>query len=129
MNGRNKIYAVLVVCGAIVVSVWLLEKPVTIAQTQNVNTDSVAPTEATSTATNTDWQNILVSADPNAQTTSVVPSDTASSFDDTTLTAQTAKDFFGQYLNDSNQGQVTSDQANQIAQNVLSNQAYTNGDG
>lgn len=121
---RRKIYATLVICGAVVVSIWLIARSSNrIAATETPG--SVSVETRGNITTDADWQKILTTANQNSELTSVVPKDNAGSFDDTTLTAQMAKDFFGQYLNIANQGPVTQDEATAIANNVLSSAQYT----
>ncbi len=121
----NKIYAILVLCLGVVVSIWLLGKnPATAPVAQVGNVDVVTGNRNQDIGTSTDWQKILVQTSTGIQT-SVVPKESASTFDDTTVTAQIAKDFFGQYLGIANKGSVSPDDANTIANNVLATPAYT----
>ncbi len=126
----NKIYTILVLCLGIIVSVWVLvKKPEDTPVTQKQGSVSVGSTN-TQDKTPTDWQSILVTLDANSQkTTSVVPkeseADDGTAFNDTTLTAQMAKDFFARYLSIANQGDVTEADATTIANNVLASPEYT----
>ena len=131
----NKIYTILVLCIGVVTSIWLIQRnPANISVAQNsdgVTTVSNENLINNKAKTETDWQKILVSIDQKDQNfTSVVQKDNPEIFDETTLTAQMAKDLFSRYLQIAKKpGGVTSYDANKIANDVLALPDYTKATG
>src|SRR3989338_6244467 len=128
----NKIYTILVLCIGVVTSIWLIQRnPANISVAQNsdgVTTVSNENLINNKAKTETDWQKILVKKDQNF--TSVVQKDNPEIFDETTLTAQMAKDLFSRYLQIAKKpGGVTSYDANKIANDVLALPDYTKATG
>ena len=130
----NRIYVALILCVAVVISIWLVSKrqKVLVSNSQNATVSVATPDEKTSTTTNDDWKKILSNMAETGTTTILNKnsSDNSASFDDTTLTAQMAKDFFAQYLQIARAGQdVTPEEAQKIAEKTLSLPEYTKGVG
>jgi len=124
----NKILAVLIVSGSIVISVWMLQT------THSSPIKSVAATVSSSDyqerqdiQTNNDWKKLLSSTDlQNSTSVTKVSPPNSETFDETTLTAQMARDLFSRYLAVAQKGQVlTPDQINSIVNNTLTVSAYT----
>lgn len=127
-KNRNKVYTILVLCIGIVISVWLFQrKPESISLVkQNTNTVSANPYRDVIPNTNEDWKKMLTSIDPKNQVITSVIKNNSNTFDETTLTAQMARDFFSQYLLAKKGGQaLTPDQINKIVQNTLASPQYT----
>ena len=128
----NKIITILIVCAGIVISIWLLQKNTrSISTVQNTNSIYSDTDQNTETTENTDWKNILVTVDEKNQNSTIISNqDEAETFDETTLTAKIAKDFFSQYLMLKKGGQtITPDEINRIAQNTLLLPEYTKSTG
>ncbi len=131
-TNTRKIFVVLIICLAIVASVaiwqWRANSATseTPANTADVVSDNSNTDNANSAAQN--WQGIL--SNIKSDTTSVLANNDTTNPTDGTLTAQMAQDFFSQYLAlKQNNGTVTADEANQIAQSTLTGAAYTNATG
>lgn len=128
----KKIYIVLILCIGIVVSIGLLSRK---PDAESINkTDetsvSIINDAKTQNSIKTDWQSILTSLDATNQKVNNVSQDSnAEKFDNTTLTAQMAKDFFSQYLSIAKKGEVSEEDATIIANNVLSSPEYTQNSG
>lgn len=124
----NKTTVIFIICFGIVVSVYLLarnSKSIPLLSTNNT-TVSANPYINVNRNTNSDWQNILTAVEPGLSTTTALKSGDPNAFDETTLTAQLSRDMFSRYLLIANKaGGVTSDDATQIANDVLSNPEYT----
>jgi hypothetical protein len=136
----RKILVILIICLGVVGAVWIWERP---QSEGNVGSGTpsadiaVATTSSmensNSTTDTVNWQNILGTV----QSTTTVASGlsgTSGTDDDTTMTSQLAKDFFGRYL--LAQGEATqngedttngldTDTSDQIANDVLSSGTYT----
>jgi len=126
----NKILTILIICAGVVISIFLFKRNPSAAGTAIRDANglvAVNPTEGTNQ--NTDWKKILVDMGPKNQIfTNVAPDD--ETFDETTLTAQMAKDFFSQYLTLKKGKQpITADEINKIAENTLSLSEYTKATG
>ncbi len=124
----KKTIAVFIVCGATVFSIWLFTRnpQTTTSALQNplttVEPSIKIPRQNIEDAQ--DWQEII--------NTSVLPQKNSANTINTgegTLTDQMAKDFFGQYLSVQQKGQVTDEQAQQIAVNTLTSSQYTQATG
>ena len=126
---NSKILTILIICLAIVISIWLFSrKPQSlVVVSQNATSSiSVATYRNIDQNVNTDWQKILVSIDPKNQQITDLTSNNSETFDETTLTSQMAKDFFSQYLLAAkNDTQITAEKADEIANNVLTSPQYT----
>src|SRR3989344_7483802 len=127
----NKILTVIIICFGVVTSIYLFQKtsdaPVKNNPTITENIDAV-PVNSLDNNQGDDWKKILVSVDSKNQTTSVLTNPEV--FDGTTLTAQMSKDFFSQYLLAKQGGKaLTTNDINQITNNVMSNPQYSKENG
>lgn len=118
-----------VICFGIVVSVYLFarnSKNIPLLSGNDVQV-SANPYININKNTNTDWQKVLTNVDPGLNnTTTVLGSNDPNQFDETSVTAQLSRDVFSRYLLVANQpGGITTDAANQIADQTLSNNQYT----
>jgi hypothetical protein len=128
----NKIFVALILCASTVVSVWLITRApaniITTAQSEkSVSLETIRNARQDTTDIGDNWKKILTTVSTQDQkVTDVTPKTSSDTFDDTTLTAQMARDFFGQYLSVAKSGQaVTIENANAIAGNVLTLPEYT----
>lgn len=126
---NKKTLMVLIICLGIVTSVYLFARnsnniPLLTGNNVAVSTNPYINLDG---KTNNDWQKILTNVDPNQNTTTVLTTNgDPNTFDETSLTAQMSRDMFAQYLLVANKpGGVTSDDATQIANAVLSTPEYT----
>jgi hypothetical protein len=135
----RKILVILIICLGVVGAVWILQwnfggqTPAQEAIGRNSPADLTASETGTTTESGINWQNILGTV----QSTTTVASglaDSAGAPDDTTETAQLAKDFMARYLlaqGQANQSGVDTtngldtDTSDQIASDVLSSGSYT----
>jgi hypothetical protein len=127
----NKIFVTLIMCVAVVISIWLLFRtPVQIpGPQQNTNAVSIRSYISDSNNGGSDWKKILVSLATSSETVTNLTNN-GSTYDDTTLTGQMSRDFMSQYLLLVKSGQtLTSDQMAQIANNVLSSPQYASSSG
>jgi hypothetical protein len=118
----TKIFAVLIVCLAIVASVWIFEQQT--GKSDTAQKAAVAATVEQSPIDRASFPSDWLSVDQvNGTTTAVV---TAPYSGEGTVTDQVSKDFFSQYLMvlKENNGDVTPDQADAIAQKTLSSPEY-----
>lgn len=121
----NKILFVLIICFGIIVSVYLVSRNTDSPSLLTKNALSSNPYINIGSNTNNDWQKILTNINPGTGTTTVLTNDEQSG-DQTTLTAQVARDMFSRYLLIANKsGGVTTDDATQVANDVLSTPDYT----
>ncbi len=126
----NKIISVSILCLALIVSTWLLSKNTTKSSSvsqNNINAvETVSARPYIESTKNNEWQKMLVKIDPKYQVAVDLTKSKPDSFDETTLTAQAAKDFFSQYLLAKQGGsEVTQEEVSKIAQNVSSLPQYT----
>lgn len=124
MPNKN-IIVVLIICLAIIVSVWIFQKSFkspSVSNNQNTlsvdSVENITPEDAVKES----WQNIL--SNVSTTTTEVLAQNNSPEPEEiTTLTDQVAKDILSQYLVlKQNNGAVTSDEASQIAMNALNYQ-------
>lgn len=129
MLPSRKTYVILILCVGVVVSTWFIFGPQakTPSGNQNANTASVVSSQNTVIDSNTDWKKILVEATSQPITDLTADnSGDSGPFDDTTLTAQMAKDFFAQYLLlAKDRTPVTPEEANAVAERVISSPNYS----
>jgi hypothetical protein len=127
VENRNRIYVVLVICSAFVISIWLLQRTPNTKTAKN-GLDTLSANTYQDIERNDDWKKILVSVDNGVTDTSLI-SKKDSMFitkEDSTLTDQMSRDFLAQYLLAvKNNGDVTSNEAEIIAQNTLALPEYT----
>ncbi len=124
----NKILTVIILCFGVVISIWLFaKKPAEISIVEQKPASLSAGTyKNVNENLNTDWKSILTNINPKDQVVTDLTKNNSPAFDETTLTAQMARDFFSRYLLIAKNGQtVTPDQANKIAQDTLTLPAYT----
>lgn len=114
----------MIICCAIIVSTWILNRKVETAKTllkENAHVVAVAQAPIES---NQDWKKILTNISTTTKTfinLTKTPAD-----DQTTLTAQMSRDFMSQYLLLKKGGrEISIADANQIASNVMSVPEYT----
>jgi hypothetical protein len=120
----NKILTTIVICLGLIVSVWLIQK-VPAGTVKNTAINSVTSAKNTINDDNYDWKSTLETISKSDQKVLDVTKNSNNEFDDSTLTAQIAKDFFSQYLLAKKGGvDITAIEVQQIASNVLSNQQY-----
>lgn len=124
-KNHNNIYAVLVICLGLIVSVWLTQRADSKPKSQkNVSVDVI---EETNTPQNDEWKKLLTSVkftEDGSAYSSI--SENEGVFDESTLTARLARDIFSRYLLISKSGQAVSpEQADTIANQVLSMPEYT----
>ncbi len=121
----NKILTTIVICIGIIVSVWLIQK-VPVNSTGKIN--AIKPVTNTNPTINSggyDWKSTLEAIGKQDSAITDITKTNDNVFDESTLTAQIAKDFFSQYLLAKNGGvAVTSEEMQQIVNNVLSNPDY-----
>lgn len=128
MLSRKTLF-ILIICFGIVTSVYLFARnsnniPLLTGNSVAISTNPYINLDG---KTNNDWQKILTNVDPNQNTTTVLTTGgDPNVFDETSLTAQMSRDMFARYLLVANKpGGVTSDDATQIANAVLSTPEYT----
>lgn len=126
----RKIFVVLILCMASVISFWLLLRvPINSPAVQKINNVTVTPYSdinlVANKDTNDDWKKILTNIDPNNQKViDLTHKDNV--FDDTTLTAQISRDFLSQYLLAKKGGKaLTQEDILKISQLTLVNNQYT----
>jgi hypothetical protein len=130
-GNRNKIYTTLILCMSIVVSIWLLQREPGNASTVKNSNASVETVASTATSGNDSWKSILVAVDPKFQQAASILSqknqDSSGEMpEDTTVTAQLAKDFLSQYLLFKQGGtSLTPSDIDHITKNALSLPQYT----
>ncbi len=115
----------MIICFGIVGSVWIFQRqnPDTQKKVTSVKVENQKIALGTTSDPRGKWLNI-----DDISTTKQLSSKSAYTYpDEGTYTDQISKDFFSQYLLLANQnnGQISQDQADQIAQNTLSSQDYT----
>lgn len=124
-KNHNNIYAVLVICLGLIVSVWLTQRGESKTKSQkNIGLDVI---EESNSAQNDDWKKLLTNVKFTEDSTIYTStSENQDVFDESTLTARLARDIFSRYLLISKSGQAVSpEQADIIANQVLSLPEYT----
>jgi acyl-CoA synthetase (AMP-forming)/AMP-acid ligase II len=123
----KQVWTVFIICAGLIISVWIFDR-----KTGVLTADLPTPFTPSSRPKieSADWQAILAST-TEKNVTNVIAGKNGSSGEsypgEGTLTDQIAKDFFSRYLDapkDSN-GSITSDQADQIAGDVLASGSYS----
>ena len=114
----RKIFTVLIVCIALVVSVFIYQRYG--KQNENViNGEITSESDRENIDLNYDWKKVLT----DTSSSSITWMKTTNTVEETTLTDQVAKDFFRQFLIlKKNNGQVTESDALTIAKNALSSE-------
>ena len=123
----SKIFSIIILCVAVVVSTWLLrEKPVKTGLTANKEVVSAQPYENVTESSN-QWKKILTSVDTKNQDILINLSNNGEgALEETTLTAQAAKDIFSLYLTEVKGNETFSaESVDKIYQNILSSPNYT----
>ena len=130
----NKILVVFIFCIAVVLSTWLLfrnSKDYTfIAKPSVTATGGVTARPYIETSENDDWKKMLSKIEPENQAYVDLTANKSTDFDETTITAQVAKDYFSQYLLAKQGGkELTQQDIEKIAQNISSTPQYLKSDG
>ena len=112
-------------------SVWLLAKNTPVGVKTKASDLSSTSYQNNVDTTNSDWKGLLSSTDlQNTDKVTNVSAGNSGTFDETTLTAQMARDLFSRYLLIANKsGGPTTDDADQIATQVLTSPSYTQSSG
>ena len=120
----NKIVSIIILCSAVVLSTWLLTKKPVNNSLSNKNVVSVSTVQNTEQNQNDDWKKFLTKVDASA-TTNLVQNN-GEVLEETTLTAQAAKDIFSLYLTEAKGNETFSaESVDKIYQNILSSPNYT----
>lgn len=123
----KKISIILILCVGVVSSIWLVERGISKnIENKNAKTDLVVADSYinTSESANNDWQKILIGL--SNSTTTVLTNKNSLAFDETTLTAQIARDLFSRYLLSVKSGNpLDSESAVNIVDDVMSTPNYT----
>ncbi len=114
---------------ALIVSAWLFtrsqESSLT-AENSSESADAIEVRPYIEQKTNNDWKKLLTRIDPKDQVVTNLAKTDPKKFDDTTLTAQLARDFFSQYILAKQGGvEISQDNANQIVQSISTSEKYT----
>src|SRR3989338_3622811 len=123
----SKIFSIIILCVAVVVSTWLLrEKPVKTGLTANKEAVSAQPYENVAESSS-QWKKILASVDTKNQDILINLSNNGEeTLEETTLTAQAAKDIFSLYLTEVKGNQpFSAESVDKIYQNILQSPNYT----
>lgn len=127
---NNRIYITLILCIAVVSSVWLFQRDPNKSQvSKSVSLDVITPTSNIKLE-NTDWEKILVKNSKSDVKIENVSNTTYDSLANTSLTSQLSKELFSRYLLLAKGGQkVSQEDAEKIAADVLRSSDYTNNTG
>lgn len=123
---RKKTLVVIIICFALVLSIWLIsKKPENLSLSgKNENTVVAGNYIEINEKTNDDWKKLLTTVDDKTSIIDLTKSESNIS-EDTTLTAQMSRDFMSQYLLlKRGGGELTAEQMSQIGKNVLSLPEY-----
>lgn len=126
----KKIFIYIIICASAVISVWLLTRKVNTAEqaVTKLRENSIIVEKPEIIESSDDWKKILTKVSTSTKT--FVDVTKKQSFDSTTLTAQMSKDFLSQYLLLKKGGRdITIEQAQKIADNVMTVPEYTNSTG
>ncbi len=118
---HNKTYVVLVICVAVIVSVWLVERSVPEKKSANAELE----TYSTEDTADDSWKNTLSSVkfkDPDES--KISSPDDPNAFDETSLTGQMARDLFSRYLL-TIKDNPTQENLNKISDSILSSENYS----
>ena len=129
----NKTFVVLIIAIGFIVSIWLIQRH-TINSTINTFRDnsSIEAVRTTNNSVDGEWSKILVSviSDSSSAGKTTIPKNNSEVFDETTLTAQMARDLFSRYLLVAKKGQNLSEaEMTKIADDVLASPEYTKSSG
>lgn len=127
----NKTFTIIILCGAVVISTWLLfkETPVSLTSVTKNSAIQVDTYKNSDEGTNDEWKKLLTDLSKSDQKIVDLTKNNAVP-EDTTVTAQLAKDIFSTYLLTTKTGQpFTSQTADQVVQDVLASPIYTNSGG
>ena len=129
----NKTFFVLIIAIGFIVSIWLIQRH-TINSTINTIRDnsSIEAIRTTNNSVDGEWSKILVSviSDSSSAGKTTIPKNNSEVFDETTLTAQMARDLFSRYLLVAKQGKNLSEaEMTKIADDVLASPEYTKSSG
>lgn len=126
----SKIVSVFILCLALVISTWLFSKNYSISTStltnNQPNAESLSARPYIESGQDEEWKKLLSKIEPKDQVFTDLTKNNPNTFDDTTITAQVAKDFFSQYLLLKKGGaDLTQENIAQIAQNISSTPEYT----
>lgn len=131
MNKSNpkKVYAVLIICLALIASSFILSrKPQIKTSSESIDATNTINLDVTADAktSNPDWSNMLTKTVKNISSTSTGdikygPDD----FNPNLVTARMARDVFYEYLQAANNGSISQDQIDEIVNKTLSNPDYS----
>lgn len=131
---NRKIISVLILCGALVLSVWLFSKnpadirTVTDSAGNNSAIEAANPRPFIEQKSDEEWKKLLTKIDPKDEVVTDLTKkpESKNEYDDTTLTGQLARDFFSQYLLSKQGGtEITSANADRIVQTISNAPQYT----
>ena len=128
----KKVLAILIVCISGVLSSWLVSSTPSLQDVKNsqketsVSSVSASPYEKLTSNTSDDWKKMLNSVDTKNQPVEKAIKTNEDTFDETSITAKLSVDMMSRYLSLKSSGkQITSEDLNNIASNVLDNPEYT----
>lgn len=127
---NRKIISLLIIALSAILASWFFSKnPESNVSQKNQQGDSVIETvdpRPYISAENDEWKKLLTRIDPKDQVVTNLTKNDPNKFDDSTLTAQLARDFFSQYILAKQGGvEISDDNVNQIIQSVSSSEKYT----
>lgn len=123
----KKIISILIICIAIISSVWIISKryPGAVSAT-TTNIGVTTYNYRSDVGSGDNWKNLLANINSNPVTyTDIV--DKGDTFDETTVTGQIAMDFMSKYILLKQDGEVTKEEMSQIIASTLASDAYTEG--
>ncbi len=124
----KRTFVAFILCSAVIVSVWLINKKPSqsAAITTEPSVSSVKNYINVDTQINDEWKKLLTNVDTqDSKVTDLTAKNNDNFFDETTLTAQLARDFMSQYLLlKKDNTNLTNDQMAQVVQNTLALPAY-----
>lgn len=122
LENHNKTYVVLVICIAVIVSVWLLERS---ALEEKSLTNNNIETYSSSTPEDEAWKDTLSSIKFNDPDKSApISTSETDAFDETSMTGQMARDIFSRYLLTIKEN-PSQENLNKISDSVLSSENYS----
>lgn len=128
---NRKIISLLIIALSAIVSSWFFSKDPESAVSQKNNTPESGIEVANArpyieNSQNEEWKKLLTNIDPKDQVVTNLTKSNSEKFDDSTLTAQLAKDFFSQYLLAKQGGtEISSEDIGRITGSVSASEKYT----
>lgn len=121
LKNHNKTYVVLVICIAVIVSVWLIQRSIP----EKKSTNTVIETYQIEDTADESWKGTLTSIKFSDPDISKTPSqDDPNAFDETSLTGQMARDLFSRYLL-TIKDNPTQENLDKISNSILSSENYS----